>query len=338
MTYRATLIPGDGIGPEVTGAAVEVLRAAGAPIEWEVVQAGMGAYEAVGSPLPEGVIRSIRANRVGLKGPLQTPKGKGFRSANVQLRQGLQLFTGWRPVQSLPGVQSRYSDVDVVVLRENTQGLYAGIEHHVTPDTVVSLKLSSREAALRIARWAFEYARTAGRRRITVVHKKSVLPLTDGAFVDAFFEVGANYPFIAQDEISLDDLCCGLAQDPGPFDVMLLENLYGDIISDLCAGLVGGLGVVPGANCGDHVAVFEAVHGTAPDIAGQGIANPLAVLLSAVLMLDWMGEAQIAADIRVAVHEVLEAGRTLTGDLGGTANTAEFTAALVDALPRGGAR
>ena len=257
MSYRATLIPGDGIGPEVTGAAVEVLRAAGAPIQWEVVQAGMSAFEATGHPLPEGVLKSIRHNRVGLKGPLQTPKGGGFRSANVQLRQGLQLYTGWRPVLSLPGVKSRYSDVDLVVLRENTQGLYAGIEHHVTPDTVVSLKLSSREAGLRIARWAFEYARTSGRRRITVVHKKSVLPLTDGAFVDAFHHVGADYPFIQQDELSLDELCLGLAQDPDPWDVLLLENLYGDIISDLCAGLVGGLGVVPGANVGDHTAVFD---------------------------------------------------------------------------------
>lgn len=332
MSYRATLIPGDGIGPEVTGATVEILRAAGAPIEWEVVQAGMAAFETEGHPLPDGVLRSIKHNRVGLKGPLQTPKGGGFRSANVQLRQGLQLYTGWRPVRSLPGVRSRYSDVDLVVLRENTQGLYAGIEHHVTPDTVVSLKLSSREAGLRIARWAFEYARTSGRRRITVVHKKSVLPLTDGAFVDAFYSVGENYPFIQQDEISLDDLCLGLAQDPDPYDVMLLENLYGDIISDLCAGLVGGLGVVPGANVGDHTAVFEAVHGTAPDIAGQGVANPLAVLLSAVLMLDWMGEARVSRRITDAVHEVLEARTHVTRDLGGTADTATFTHALIDAL------
>lgn len=334
MAYRATLIPGDGIGPEVTGAAVEVLRAAGAPIEWEVVQAGMAAFEQVGHPLPEGVVKSIRHNRVGLKGPLQTPKGGGFRSANVQLRQGLQLFTGWRPVLSLPGVASRYADVDVVVLRENTQGLYAGIEHQVAPDTVVSLKVSSRDAGLRIARWAFEYARTSGRRKITVVHKKSVLPLTDGAFVDAFHEVGQDYPFIEQDEASLDQVCCGLAQDPDPYDVLLLENLYGDIVSDLCAGLVGGLGVVPGANVGHKAAVFEAVHGTAPDIAGQGVANPLAVLLSAVLMLDWMGEADIARNIRQSVHQVLSAGAHVTRDLGGTANTAEFTAALIDALER----
>ncbi|NCG21683.1 MAG: NAD-dependent isocitrate dehydrogenase, partial [Rhodobacterales bacterium] len=248
MAYRATLIPGDGIGPEVTGAAVEILKAAGAPIEWEIVQAGMRAFEAEGHPLPKGVVDSIRNNRIGLKGPLGTPKGGGFRSANVQLRQGLQLYTGLRPVVSLPGVKSLYSNVDLVVLRENTQGLYAGIEHHINPDTVVSLKISSRDAAQRIAKWAFEYARNAGRRKITVVHKKSVLPLTDGAFVDAFFEIGKDYPFIQQEEASLDDVCMGLAQDPDPFDVMLLENLYGDILSDICAGLVGGLGVVPGAN------------------------------------------------------------------------------------------
>ncbi len=332
MAYRATLIPGDGIGPEVTGAAVEILRAAGAPIEWETVQAGMGAYEAVGHPLPDGVVKSIRNNRIGLKGPLGTPKGGGFRSANVQLRQGLQLYTGLRPVVSLPGVKSRYSDVDLVVLRENTQGLYAGIEHHINPDTVVSLKISSREAAQRIAKWAFEYARNAGRRKITVVHKKSVLPLTDGAFVDAFFEIGKDYPFIQQEEASLDDVCMGLAQDPEPFDVMLLENLYGDILSDICAGLVGGLGVVPGANVGDRVAVFEAVHGTAPDIAGKGIANPLAVILSSLLMLDWMGEAKVAAKIRTAIHRVLTEGKHVTGDLGGNANTAEFTQAIIDVL------
>ena len=330
--HRVTLIEGDGIGPEVTGATVEILAAAGATIEWERVIAGERAWAELGHPLPEGVLTSVRANRVGLKGPLGTPKGSGYRSANVQLRQGLQLYTGWRPVRSLPGVKSRYSNVDVVVLRENTQGLYAGIEHSVTPDTVVSLKVSSRDAAMRIATWAFDHAKNAGRRKITVCHKKSVLPLTDGAFVDAFYEVGRHYPFIEQEDLSLDDLCMSLAQDPSPFDVMLLENLYGDIVSDLCAGLVGGLGVVPGANVGDHIAVFEAVHGTAPDIAGKGIANPLAVLLSGCLMVEWMGMRDVAHRIREAAYTVLESGKNLTGDLGGTANTAEFTAAIIDEL------
>jgi len=330
--HRVTLIEGDGIGPEVTGATVEILKAAGAAIEWERVVAGERAWHELGHPLPDGVLKSVRANRVGLKGPLGTPKGTGYRSANVQLRQGLQLYTGWRPVKSMPGVKSRYSNVDVVVLRENTQGLYAGIEHSVTPDTVVSLKVSSRDAGTRIARWAFDYAKNAGRRKITVCHKKSVLPMTDGAFVDAFYEVGRDYPFIAQEDLSLDDLCMSLAQDPDPFDVMLLENLYGDIVSDLCAGLVGGLGVVPGANVGNHIAVFEAVHGTAPDIAGKGIANPLAVLLSGCLMVEWMGMREVATRIREAACEVLEAGTHVTGDLGGTANTGEFTAAIIDSL------
>jgi len=336
MTYRVTLIEGDGIGPEVTGATCRVLEAAGAPVEWERVLAGERAYEELGHPLPEGVLKSVRANRVGLKGPLGTPKGKGYRSANVQLRQGLQLYTGWRPVQSLPGVDSRYDDVDVVVLRENTQGLYAGIEHRVSPDTVVSLKLSSRDAALRIARWAFDYAKNAGRRKITVCHKRNVLPLTDGAFIDAFYEVGHDYPFIQQDDATLDEVCMGLADNPDPYDVLLLENLYGDILSDLCAGLVGGLGVVPGANVGDRIAVFEAVHGTAPDIAGQGVANPLAVLLSGVLMVEWMGEQKVGARIRHAVADVLSAGKVRTADLGGSASTAEFTEAIIDALPRSG--
>jgi isocitrate dehydrogenase (NAD+) len=332
MGYRVTLIEGDGIGPEVTGATCKILMAAGAPVEWEKVPAGTTAFEELGNPMPDVVFKSIRANRVGLKGPLATPKGKGYRSANVTLRQELQLYTGWRPVESLPGIKSLYSDVDLCVLRENTQGLYAGIEHEVTPGTIVSLKISTSEAGERIARWAFDYACNRGRRKISVCHKKSVLPLADGAFVDAFFEVGREYPFIEQEEVSLDDICTGLAENPLNFDVMLLQNLYGDIISDLCAGLVGGLGVVPGANVGDRIAVFEAVHGTAPDIAGKGIANPLAVLLSGCLMMEYMGEHRIARNVRAAIYEVLEEGRHLTGDLGGRADTAEFTQAIIDKL------
>jgi isocitrate dehydrogenase (NAD+) len=333
MKYTVTLIPGDGIGPEVTGATCEILAAAGAPIEWETVHAGMRAFEQVGDALPPSVIDSIRRNRVGLKGPLGTPKAGGFRSANVRLRQALNLYTGWRPVISLPGVASRFESVDLVVLRENTQGLYAGIEHQVTEDTIVTLKVSSAEAGDRIARWAFDHACNAGRRKITVCHKKSVLPSTDGAFVDAFFKVGKNYPFIEQSQITLDDLAMGLVQDPSDFDVLLLQNLYGDIISDLCAGLVGGLGVVPGANVGEQIAVFEAVHGTAPDIAGQGVANPLAVLMSGLLMMEFMGERKIAERIREGIFIALQEGKHLTRDLGGTANTAEFTAAIIDAMP-----
>ncbi|MEM1034531.1 MAG: isocitrate/isopropylmalate family dehydrogenase [Myxococcota bacterium] len=332
MTFNITLIPGDGIGPEVTSATSTILDAAGADVTWETVLAGAKAAEMVGDPMPEAVLESVRRNRVGLKGPLATPKGKGYRSANVTLRQKLKLYTGLRPVTSLPGVASRYEGVDVIVLRENTQGLYSGIEHEVTPGTIVSLKVSSDHAAERIARWAFDHACNAGRRKITVCHKKSVLPRADGAFTDAFFEVGREYPFIEQEEMSLDDLAMGLTKDPSRFDVMLLQNLYGDIISDLCAGLVGGLGVVPGANVGDRIAVFEAVHGTAPDIAGKGVANPLAVLLSGCLMMDYVGERDVATRVRRAVARVLEEGKTLTGDLGGSADTATFTQAIIDAL------
>jgi isocitrate dehydrogenase (NAD+) len=327
MRYRVTLIEGDGIGPEVTGATCRILEAAGAPVEWEPVLAGERAALELGDPLD-----SVRRNRVGLKGPLMTPKGGGWRSANVTLRQELQLFTGWRPVKSLPGVKTPYEGVDLVVLRENTQDLYAGIEHEVTPGTIVSLKVSSADAGERIARWAFEHACSAGRRKITVCLKKSVQPLADGAFEDAFFRVGREYPFIEQQTASLDDVAMGLAMDPTRYDVLLMQNLYGDILSDLCAGLVGGLGVVPGANVGHRVAVFEAVHGTAPDIAGKGIANPLAVLLSGVLMMEWMGERKVADRVRRAVEDVLSAGRHLTGDLGGTADTATFTDAIIDAL------
>ncbi|TNE90278.1 MAG: NAD-dependent isocitrate dehydrogenase [Deltaproteobacteria bacterium] len=332
MRYAVTLIEGDGIGPEVTGATCRILDAAGAPIDWEKVPAGARAYEEHGHPLPKQVVASIKKNRVGLKGPLSTPKGTGYRSANVMLRQQLQLFTGWRPVVSLPNVKSRYEDVDLVVLRENTQGLYAGIEHEVQPGTIVSLKVSSKAAGERIARWAFDYAMNKGRRKVTVCHKKSVLPLADGAFVEAFHNIGKEYPFIQQEELALDDVCMGLASDPSEFDVLLLQNLYGDIVSDICAGLVGGLGVVPGANVGHRVAVFEAVHGTAPDIEGKGIANPLAVLLSGLLMLEYMGELEVRDNIRQAVHDVLEEGKYLTGDLGGTANTATFTDAIIDKL------
>lgn len=332
MKYTVTLIPGDGIGPEVTGATRRVIEAAGAPIEWEVVHAGQRAFEETGIPVPGAVLSSIRRNRVALKGPLGTPKGKGFRSANVTIRQELQLYTGLRPVRSLPGVKTPYSDVDLVVMRENTEDLYAGIEHEVKPGQVISLKVSTRAAGERIARWAFEYMRWRGRRRIDCCAKPAVSPLADGAFMDAFAKVGQDYPFIQQGTLPVDNLAMQLAMDPSGFDVLLLQNLYGDILSDLCAGLVGGLGVVPGANIGDTIAVFEAVHGTAPDIQGKGIANPLAVLLSGVMMLEFMGEQKVAERIERAIFDVLSEGRTLTGDLGGTANTAEFTDALIDKL------
>ncbi|MCB9793786.1 MAG: NAD-dependent isocitrate dehydrogenase [Alphaproteobacteria bacterium] len=332
MSYTVTLIPGDGIGPEVTGATREVLRAAGAPIEWEIVHAGQRAFDEVGVPVPDAVFTSLRRNRVGLKGPLGTPKGKGFRSANVTIRQTLELFTGLRPVRSLPGIETPYKDVDLVVLRENTEDLYAGIEHEIMPGEVISIKVSTAEAGCRIASWAFEFMRYTGRRKITCCAKPDVSPLADGAFLDAFREVGGDYPFIGQDAVPIDNLSMALAMDPTKFDVLLLQNLYGDIISDLCAGLVGGLGVVPGANVGRRIAVFEAVHGTAPDIAGKGVANPLAVLMSGVMMLEHIGERRIADRVTGAIHQTLSEGKRLTRDLGGQSNTAEFTAALIDNL------
>jgi isocitrate dehydrogenase (NAD+) len=300
MKYRVTLIKGDGIGPEVTSATCQVLAAAGAPIEWEEAPGGADAVERYGSPMPKETLDAVRNNRLGLKGPLMTPKGRGFRSANVTLRQALDLYVGYRPVKTLPGIETPYKNVDLVVLRENTEDLYAGIEHEITPGTILTLKVSTRRAGERIARWAFENMRYTGRRLVHCCTKAKVA-----------FE---------------------LARDPTPYDVLLLQNLYGDILSDLAAGLVGGLGVVPGANIGDRIAVFEAVHGTAPDIAGKGIANPLAVLNSALLLLQYVGEHKIAARVERAVFDVLEKGEVRTGDLGGTANTAQFTEAIIDAL------
>jgi isocitrate dehydrogenase (NAD+) len=331
-SYRVTLIKGDGIGPEVTEATCKVLAAAGAPIEWEEAPGGAGAMATHGEPMPRVTLDSIKRNRLGLKGPLETPKGKGFRSANVALRQELDLYVGYRPVKSLPGVRTPYHDVDLVVLRENTEDLYVGIEHEITPGTVLTLKVSTQRAGERISRWAFENMRYTGRRLIHCCHKAPVVPLADGAFLDAFRAVGAEYPFLEKADIAVDTLSYELALDPLRFDVLLLQNLYGDILSDLVAGLVGGLGVVPGANIGDQVAVFEAVHGTAPDIAGKGIANPLAVLSSALLMLDYVGEQKIARRVERAVWDVLEKGTHLTGDLGGKANTATFTDAIIDRL------
>ena len=332
MKYRVTLLKGDGIGPEVTGATCRILAAAGAPIEWEEAPAGGDAMEQFGVPMPEVTLQSIRNNRLGLKGPLMTPKGGGFRSANVTLRQELDLFVGLRPVKALPNVPGAFPGLDLVLFRENTEDLYAGIEHEVTPGTVVSLKTSTTKAGERISRWAFEYMRYRGRRTIHCCHKAPINPLADGAFLAAFRDVGIEYPFIEQLDIGVDTLSLLLPLDPTRFDVLLLQNLYGDILSDLCAGLAGGLGVVPGANIGSKAAVFEAVHGTAPDIAGKGLANPLAVLLSGLMLLEHVGEWKIANRIERAVWDVLAAGKHITGDLGGKAGTAEFTEAVIDAL------
>lgn len=332
MKYRVTLIEGDGIGPEVTQATARILAAARAPIEWEPALGGAAAVARYGVPMPQETLASIRRNRLGLKGPLETPKGKGHRSANVTLRQELDLYCGFRPVRSLPGVRSSYSGVDLLVLRENTEDLYAGIEHEIGRGTMLSLKISTARAGQRIARFAFEHMRNHGRRRITCCHKATVMPLADGAFLDAFYGIGQDYPYIGKDDLPVDNLAFQLALDPTRFDTLLLQNLYGDILSDLAAGLVGGLGVAPGANIGDQVAVFEAVHGTAPDIAGQGRANPLSVLLSSLLLLEYVGEQRIAERIERAVFDVLEAGRYRTGDLGGSSSTTEFTDAIIDRL------
>ena len=269
MKYKVSLLKGDGIGPEVTGAICSILAAANAPIEWEEVPAGLKAVEQYGVPMPQATIDSIRKNRLGLKGPLMTPKGRGFRSANVTLRQALELYVGLRPVRTLPGVNTPFKNVDLVLLRENTEGLYSGIEHKIDKDTVLTLKISTKKAGDRISKWAYEYMRYEGRRMIHCCHKSAVVPVADGAFLDAFRHIAAQYPYIDSRDMFVNNLAMELALDPTRFDVLLLQNLYGDIISDLTAGLVGGLGVVPELNIGDRIAVFEAVHGTAPDIEGK---------------------------------------------------------------------
>jgi isocitrate dehydrogenase (NAD+) len=323
-----TLIPGDGIGPEVVEATLRVLDAAGAQLEWERRQAGVEAMDEHGTPLPEGVLDSIRRTGVALKGPITTPVGKGFRSVNVQLRQSLGLYANLRPVVSLPDVPSRFSGVDLVIVRENTEGLYSGLEHEVVPGVVESLKIITAAASTRVARFAFEYARRHGRRRVTAVHKANIMKLADGLFLDCCRAVAAEYPDIRFDDRIIDNLCMQLVIRPEDYDVLVLENLYGDIVSDLAAGLVGGLGVAPGANIGDDAAVFEAVHGSAPDIAGQGLANPTALIQSAILMLEHLGLDDAAARIRGALLAVFRSG-VRTRDLGGTASTDEFTSAVV---------
>lgn len=332
MKHTITLIPGDGIGPEVTSAVVRIIEAAGVQIEWETHYAGAQALAKFGDTLPKELLESIKRNRVALKGPITTPVGKGFTSVNVGLRKALDLYANLRPVKSLPNVPSRYSDVDLVVVRENTEDLYSGLEHVVVPGVVESLKIITERASLRIARFAFEYARREGRRKVTAVHKANIMKLSDGLFLDCFRRVAAEYPEIEADDKIVDNACMQLVMRPEQFDVLLLENLYGDIISDLAAGLVGGLGVVPGANIGEQGAVFEAVHGSAPDIAGRGIANPTALLQSGVLMLRYIDEREAADRIQNALFEVLREGKVRTRDIGGTASTAEFADAIIAKL------
>ena len=332
--HTIVVIPGDGIGPEVTGAAKRVLEAAGLSAEWVEVAAGARAIEqGFESVLPQQTLDAIRSHKVCLKGPVTTPIGQGFASVNVQLRKKLNLYAAVRPVRSMPGVKTRYENVDLVVIRENTEGLYSGIENEVTPGVVTSLKVATVTACMRIAKYAFRYATQRQRKRITVFHKANIMKMTDGLFLQCARRVQAEeYPSIGYEELIIDAACMKLVQDPTRFDMLLCENLYGDVVSDLCAALVGGLGVVPGANIGDEAAVFEAVHGSAPDIAGQGIANPLACIMSGVMMLNHLHEEGVGERIRNAYNNVLIEGQVLTRDLGGSAGTSEFTEAVLRRL------
>jgi isocitrate dehydrogenase (NAD+) len=332
MSRRVTLIPGDGIGPEVTEATLAVLEAAGAEIAWERAQAGAEVVAKYGTPLPEATLHSIRSHGVALKGPIGTPVGEGFRSANVTLRQSLDLYASVRPVKSIPGVPSRFEAVDLVVVRENTEGLYSGLEHRVAPGIVESLKIVTEAASLRIARYAFALAEREGRREVCTVHKANILKLSDGLFLECARQVARQHPNVAHREIIIDNCCMQLVKDPMQFDVLLLENLYGDILSDLCAGLVGGLGVVPGANIGESCAVFEAVHGSAPDIAGKRLANPTALVLSAAMMLRHLGDGARAARIEAAVTSALADPKNHPRDLAGTADLDAVTRAIVERL------
>jgi isocitrate dehydrogenase (NAD+) len=332
--HTIVLIPGDGIGPEVTSATRRVVEAAGLSVEWVELPAGATALEqGHDNVLPQRTLAAIKAHKVALKGPVTTPVGKGFRSVNVQLRQALTLYAAVRPVRSLNGIKTRYENVDMVIVRENTEGLYSGIENEVVPGVVTSLKVATELACTRIARYAFRYATRRGRKKITVFHKANIMKMTDGLFLNCARKIHDDeYPNIEYEELIIDAGCMKLIQDPTKFDVLLMENLYGDLVSDLCAGMVGGLGVVPGANIGDDAAVFEAVHGSAPDIAGKGVANPLACIMSAVMMLNHMHEEAIAQKIKAAYNAILAEGKTLTRDLGGTAGTEEFTNALLARL------
>ena len=332
--HTIVLIPGDGIGPEVTEAARQVLEAAGLSVEWVELPAGTRAIEqGFEDVLPQRTLAAIQAHKVALKGPVATPVGDGFASVNVQLRKRLMLYAAVRPVRSLAGVKTRYENVDLVVIRENTEGLYSGIENEVTPGVVTSLKVATETACTRIARYAFRYATRQHRKRITVFHKANIMKMTDGLFLKCARRIHEEeHPNIEYDELIIDAACMKVVQDPTQFDIVLCENLYGDVVSDLCAALVGGLGVVPGANIGDDVAVFEAVHGSAPDIAGKGLANPLACIMSGVMMLSHIHEEAMAEKVKTAYSSLLAEGKWLTRDLGGTAGTREFTDAMIRRL------
>ncbi len=329
MKHKITLIPGDGIGPEVTQPTLAIIKAAGVDAQWETHLAGAEALKKHGTTIPKSLMDSFETNRVALKGPVTTPVGEGFASVNVALRQAFHLYANLRPIKNLPGVKSRYQGIDLFVVRENTEGLYSGIEHEVVPGVVESLKIMTEQACTRIAKFAFKFARANGRQKIAAVHKANIMKLSDGLFLECARKVSKSYPSIAFSDIIVDNACLQLVLDPWKFDMLLMENLYGDIVSDLAAGLVGGLGVVAGANLGDRHALFEPVHGSAPDIKGKSIANPTAMIQAAVMMLRHISERAAANRIFLALERVLRRGETLTRDLGGNATTKQFGEAII---------
>ena len=333
MRHKVTLIPGEGIGPEVAAATRRVVDATGVQIDWEELEARAGAAAEKGQLLNTAAIESVRRNRVALKGPMATAVAGGARSVNVALRKTLDLYANLRPVKNMPGVQSRFQDVDVVLVRENTEDLYSGLEHEVVPGVVESLKIITEKASTRIAYFAFEYAKRHGRKKIHAIHKANIMKLSDGLFLKSIRTVAEKYPVIEYKELIVDNACMQMVLKPEQYDVLLLPNLYGDVMSDLAAGLVGGLGLVGSGNLGDEAAMFEAVHGTAPDIAGKGLANPTALLLSSIMMLDHLGERSAARRIEAGLEKVYREGKHTTRDVGGKAGTAEFTDALIAALP-----
>jgi len=332
MTYKGTLIPGDGIGPEVVGAAIRILEATGLKFEWERFSVGADAFEKSGAYIPKELVESIERTRLALKGPVGTPVGHGFSSVNVELRKKFELYANFRPVKSLPGLETKYPNVDLIIFRENTEGLYSGIEHEVVPGVVESLKIITEKASTRISKHAFAYARKMGRKKIHVIHKANIMKLSDGLFLRCSRAVAKDYPEITYAEHIVDNACMQLVMNPYQYDILLMENLYGDILSDLCAAFVGGLGLVPGANIGTDCALFEAVHGSAPDIAGKNLANPTAVVRSSLLMLDYLGETKAAARIQAALEKVYGEKKALTRDVGGMAGTSEFTDAVIAAM------
>jgi isocitrate dehydrogenase (NAD+) len=332
MAHKVTLIPGDGIGPEVSAAAVRILEDTGVGFEWESYEAGADAFAKYHEYIPKELVESVERTRVALKGPVTTPIGEGFSSINVQLRRQFELFCNFRPIRNLPGVATRYPGVDLIIIRENTEGLYSGIEHEVVPGVVESIKIITEKASTRISRWAFEYARKQGRKKIHAIHKANIMKLSDGLFIRCSRNVSREYPEISYGEHIVDNTCMQLVTNPYQYDMLLMENLYGDILSDLCAAFVGGLGLVPGANIGHECAIFEAVHGSAPDIAGKGVANPTALLRSGILMLRHLGEQEAADKVKYAVHAVYREGKHITRDMGGTATTDEFADAVIEAM------